>query len=356
MDSKAGSTQGTSIARILFYLGSWYFFSSALSIYNKALLGKHQYNLNLPLLLCAIHAMTHFLTSLFLYNFFCMDLRRRPKPTVYHYLTHVVPTGLCTALDIVMSNASLHYISLSFYTMIKSSVPVWVLMFAFLFGLEKIRLSLIAIIMIIVFGVVITIAGEIKYDTLGLVLVLGGSIFSGLRWSLTQILLQGPSSPMGHPVLTLLYLSPVMAFFDGILSLVLEFGYGNAANHPQFASVGSIVDLVGLLAIGGVLAFLMTISEYFLIASTSVVTLSGRTHKIGTEDGMSKEVVVIVLSMIIFGDHVTMINVVGIIITIGGIALYNLYKYKNGSLGHHARRGPYSSVSSKDNELAIFDD
>ena len=53
------------------------------------------------------------------------------------YFTKVVPNGVCTGLDIGLSNFSLSLISLSFYTMCKSTTPLFLLAFAFAWGLEK---------------------------------------------------------------------------------------------------------------------------------------------------------------------------------------------------------------------------
>ena len=49
----------------------------------------------------------------------------------------MVPNGVSTGLDIGLSNYSLMLITLSFYTMCKSATPVFLLIFAFIWGLER---------------------------------------------------------------------------------------------------------------------------------------------------------------------------------------------------------------------------
>ena len=49
----------------------------------------------------------------------------------------VLPNGVSTGLDIGLSNFSLSLITLSFYTMCKSTVPVFLLCFAFIWKIEK---------------------------------------------------------------------------------------------------------------------------------------------------------------------------------------------------------------------------
>ncbi len=52
--------------------------------------------------------------------------------------THtVVPNGIITGLDIGFSNKSLVYITMSFYTMCKSTVPIFLLACAFIWRIER---------------------------------------------------------------------------------------------------------------------------------------------------------------------------------------------------------------------------
>jgi hypothetical protein len=64
----------------------------------------------------------------------------------------------------------------------------------------------------------------------------------------------------------------------------------------------------------------MIMSEFFLIKRTSVVTLS--------VCGIFKEVATIFISSLVFGDILTIINIIGLCITLFGIGLYNWLKLK----------------------------
>lgn len=68
----------------------------------------------------------------------------------------------------------------------------------------------------------------------------------------------------------------------------------------------------------GVIAFLMTASEFALLQRTSVVTLSIA--------GIFKEVVTITAAGLKFHDPLTSMNVAGLFVTIGAIAAYNYIK------------------------------
>jgi solute carrier family 35 protein C2 len=49
----------------------------------------------------------------------------------------VLPNGVVTGMDIGLSNTSLVFITMSFYTMCKSTTPIFLLLFAFAWRLEK---------------------------------------------------------------------------------------------------------------------------------------------------------------------------------------------------------------------------
>ncbi|KAI7817951.1 triose-phosphate transporter family-domain-containing protein [Gamsiella multidivaricata] len=304
---------------------AWYFFSTALSIYNKNLMGKNNWNFNLPLFVSSIHAGLHFVITACLMHFFPDDFDatrsgRGGRITMHSYVTQVVPCAVAAALEICMANASLMYITLSFYTMIKSSTPIWVLIFAFFFRLEKPRMSLILIIGVIVIGVILTVAGETQFDMTGFILVLFAAVMSGLRWSLTQMLLQKDQLGMDNPVATLYYISPIMFAIMSLLSLVIEDPFVQFASSEFFDDFRSGVFIMMMVGGGGFLAFAMTVAEFKLIKNTGTVTLSVA--------GISKEIVVISLSMLIFGDRLTFVNLLGLLVSIGGIMAYNYEKVK----------------------------
>ncbi|KAI9232433.1 MAG: triose-phosphate transporter family-domain-containing protein [Podila humilis] len=321
------------IAHNLSYIAAWYFFSTALSIYNKNLMGKDNWNFNLPLFVSSIHAGLHFVITACLMHFWPdkFDARRSGKGgrlTIHSYVTQVVPCAIAAALEICMANASLMYITLSFYTMIKSSTPIWVLVFAFFFRLEKPRMSLILIIGVIVIGVVLTVAGEAQFDMTGFILVLMASVMSGLRWSMTQMLLQKDTLGMDNPIATLYYISPIMFVLMSILSLVIEDPFVEFAQSAFFSSFQAGMTTLMMAGGGGFLAFAMTVAEFKLIKNTGTVTLSVA--------GISKEIVIISLSMLIFGDRLTFVNLLGLLVSISGIMAYNydkIRKLQHGSLG-----------------------
>ncbi|KAA1072441.1 Triose-phosphate Transporter [Puccinia graminis f. sp. tritici] len=277
------------------------------------------YNFQYPLFVSACHMYIQFgLAALTLALF--PSIRSRTRPTAHDYLRKALPCGMASGLDIGLSNTSLKTVTLSFYTMCKSSSLAFVLLFAFLFKLEKPTYKLTGIILLITAGVVLMVSSETQFDFWGMVEVLSASCLGGLRWSLTQILLDKQSMGMNTPIATIFWLAPTMGLSLSFCSLIFE-GWSNLLSEQAFfGDLGKSFMTMTYIATAGVLAYLMTVSEYFLIQRTSVVTLSIA--------GVFKEVGTIFLSTVIFHDIMTPLNISGLGITLFGIGLYNVLKYK----------------------------
>ncbi|QUC18284.1 uncharacterized protein UV8b_02525 [Ustilaginoidea virens] len=312
----------------------WYFFSLSISLYNKWMFDKDLLNFAFPLFTTATHMLVQFGLSALVLTF-VPSLR----PQVAHnsngersrhesdsqgsvmskmfYLTRIGPCGAATSLDIGLGNTSLKFISLTFYTMCKSSSLAFVLIFAFVFRLETPTWRLVAIIAAMTLGVILMVFGEVEFKLGGFVLVISAAFFSGLRWALTQILLLR-NAATSNPFSSIFFLSPVMFAVLFILAIFVE-GFG-----PLWDGLRVLTEQWGyirtpfFLLFPGCIAFLMIASEFALLQRTSVVTLSIA--------GIFKEVVTISAASIVFDDKLTPVNLVGLLTTIAAIGAYNYVK------------------------------
>jgi len=203
--------------------------------------------------------------------------------------------------------------------MCKSSVLGFVLIFAFIFRLEKPSWKLAAIITTMTTGVLLMVAGETAFDTLGFALVMTAAASSGFRWSLTQILLiRNPAT--SNPFATVFFLAPVMFVTLLIIAIPVEGINPVLEAFSNMAAERGALMSAGILLFPGCLAFLMTASEFALLQRTSVVTLS--------ICGIFKEVLTISTATVVFKDQLTPINLSGLVVTIATIAAYNYMKIK----------------------------
>lgn len=203
--------------------------------------------------------------------------------------------------------------------MCKSSTLGFVLLFAIIFRLEKASWKLAGIILIMTVGVIMMVYGETAFSTLGFILLLMASFFSGLRWSLTQMLLRrNPAT--SNPFASLFFLTPIMFVTLFILAVPVE-GFGPVkAGFDELGEKRGLFLSILILLFPGSLAFLMTSAEFALLKRTSVVTLS--------VCGIFKEVITITAGTFIFDDTLTKINVSGLLVTISAIVAYNWIRVK----------------------------
>ncbi|KAL2440833.1 putative transporter C22E12.01 [Exophiala dermatitidis] len=310
-------------------VGLWYFFSLSISIYNKMMFSAEHLDFHFPLFATSLHMLVQFgLASAILLLFPSFrpsqpykNESHPPKPLVtpMFYLTRLVPTGTTTSLDIGLGNTSLRYITLTFYTMCKSSVLIFVLIFAFLFRLERPSLKLILIILTMTIGVLMMAAGETAFNALGFALAMSASFFSGFRWAVTQILLlRHPAT--SNPFATLFFLAPIMFVSLFCIACVSETPSAVVTGVQVLVSTYGLFKSLLLLIVPGCLAFCMIASEFTLLQRTSVVTLS--------ICGILKEVVTISAAGIIFHDELSLVNITGLIVTIVSMACYNYLKIR----------------------------
>jgi solute carrier family 35, member C2 len=97
-------------------------------------------------------------------------------------------------------------------------------------------------------------------------------------------------------------------------------GLNNILSSPFFHTFQSTLEIITIILFGGCLAFLMLIAEFLLISDTSVVTFSVA--------GIFKEILTIVLSAVLFGDTFTSLNIIGLCISLAGLAMYNYMRVK----------------------------
>lgn len=105
------------------------------------------------------------------------------------------------------------------------------------------------------------VAAETQFVLEGAVEVLCASAMGGLRWALTQILLDREGMGMNNPIATIFWLAPVM--FVGMLSVSLLVEDWHAMLTSKFFDgAGRAAKTMALAIAPGCIAFLMNLSEF----------------------------------------------------------------------------------------------
>jgi solute carrier family 35 protein C2 len=220
-----------------------------------------------------------------------------------------------TSGDVGLSNLSLVRITITFYTMVKASTPIFVLIWAYLFGIERITPQLLIVVFIIAVGEYFTVKGEVDFDRIGFFLCLSASMLSGARWTLVQLKLRSLDPPLKTTIATMKVLSPSMFVSLFIFSLCIERPW-IALSHK---SMEQTLATVGLGLLGANLAIAMILCEFYLIMRANAIVLM-----IG---GVIKEMVSIFIGVTYFDDSLNGTNVTGCFIVFLGVLFYKVIHY-----------------------------
>lgn len=107
-----------------------------------------------------------------------------------------------------------------------------------------------------------------------------------------------------------------------LLPFAIIFESGKLLSHfPQFLELEyyEILILWIKISIGAFLAFFMEISEFLVLSQTSSLTLS--------VSGIFKEICQLVLAVELSGEVLSLYNLIGLILCLGGITAHVIYKY-----------------------------
>ena len=306
------------------YVAGWYACSCTIIFINKFMLTDRDFKF--PFTLAAMTNTVVFLTSWLLTRHPAL----RPKPIPFHTRVYVVgPIALLTALDIGTANWALVHLSVALHTIVRGTVPAFVLLFSLLFGLSELSWRIGGSILTVCVGIGLAAYGDIDCDAMGLTLALCSCVFSGLRWAMTQILVKAPpdSEPQGladdltdrqrPPIASIYHVTPACALISAAAAWLLE----RRELRALLASDGKAIafvqsELLPFNAVIGVLVFVLLFCEFGLVQLTSSLTLSVL--------GVAKELITILIASSMRGDAITPTNLMGFLLCATGILSYRL--------------------------------
>lgn len=329
-------------ASVVTFILLYYLISVTLSMFNTQVLGKSRMNFPFPIFAALIYDIIQFILATSIMS----GLAARDKEAVGPVAAYkqlgagrfwkvIFPCAVAAGLDIALSNCSLKHVSLSFYTMVKSSSPMFILIFAFVFRLEKLSWALGGIVAVIGVGTLMTVYNPAAFDLLGFVLVGSAAVMSGVRWALTQLIIEHQVArdeqvkAADGPLSAILFLTPPIGLIMAILCATFE-GLPTVYSG-LFASSASAINAAIICTVGGLLTFSLILTEYKVVENSSVITLS--------ISGIVKEIMLITVSVLFFKDQLLPINYVGLFVSILGIVGYNWHKVTRQKGRRHTKVG-----------------
>lgn len=276
--------------------------------------GADHYKFPCPLLMTSIHFLAQWGFSLIACAVAPLSVGSARVATMSwsEWFSTSVPCGIVTSGDVGLSNLAIVSISLTFYTMVKASTPIFVLGWAYLFGIERITPQLIGVVLIIAAGEYLTVVGQAKFEKMGFILCLSASMLSGARWTLVQLKLRSLDPPLKTPFVTMRLLAPSMFCSLFVFSMLIEQPWVKLAE----LDVKDAASMIGLGLVGAILAILMILCEFYLIMHANAFVLM-----IG---GVVKEMVTIVVGVTFFDDILNRVNMSGCFVVFFGVILYKV--------------------------------
>ncbi|GJN75455.1 triose-phosphate transporter [Purpureocillium lilacinum] len=288
------------------HIMNWIFFSNLTILFNKWIIGSTSFKY--PIILTCWHLVFATLaTQLLARTTSLLDSRHKLPITPRLYIRTICPIGLLYSGSLVCSNLVYLYLSVAFIQMLKSAAPVAVLLTSWAWGVADPSLSSFINVLVIVAGVAIASVGEIHFSLIGFLYQLGGIGFEAVRVIMIQVMLSGEGLKM-DPLVGLYYYAPVCAVMNVIVALPSEVPH---FRWDDLASVG-----FGVLFLNALIAFMLNVASVFLIGKTSGLVM--------TLTGIFKNILLIIVSVIIWHTKITLLQAFGYTIALGGLTYYSV--------------------------------
>ncbi|KAF2428635.1 TPT-domain-containing protein [Tothia fuscella] len=288
------------------YIAVWISLSGAVIIFNKWILDRR--NFRYPIFLTTWHLIFSTAMTQILARFTtALDSRKKIPMSGRVYMRAIVPIGIFFSLSLMLSNAAYLYLSVAFIQMLKATTPVAVLLVTFVLGMGSTNMKTVANVSVIVVGVMIASAGEIKFVLLGFGIQIAGILCEATRLAMVERLLSGGEFKM-DPLVSLYYFAPACAFMNSIMFLFLE---SHKISMEKIFELGLVT-----LLLNAMVAFMLNVAVVFLIGKTSSLVL--------TLSGVLKDIILVVFSVFMFRDPVSGLQIFGYSIALGGLVWYKL--------------------------------
>ena len=303
---------------VLLCMGAWYTCSLVTLFLNKSLLTRmsvpvHVLGLGQMITTCCLGAA----------KVYC-GVGNRPKSQVpldedqqqrvscgcsRWFIRNIALVGLMRGATVILGLVSLQHVAASFTEAIKASAPLFTVLFAWLILGEKTPNKVIASLIPIMIGLVITSGTELSFDTVGFLAAMCTNMIDCTQNVFSKRLMER--------------LTPVqLQFYTSVSAIVMQLPmmlYNNRVSimaHLNGETSGTFpIMVIFWLLVACVFYHLQSVSAYYCVDAVSPVTMSvSNTLKRG---------LLILASIAYFGNRVGISTAIGMIMIVVGVAIYN---------------------------------
>lgn len=254
---------------------------------------------------------------------------RRP----FSFYTNMMFVGLTRFLVVFLGLISLEYVAVSFTETVKSSAPLFTVVISFIMLRERngvyVQLSLIPIMT----GLVLCSAYEISFTLVGFLAALGTNLAECLQFVLSKVSLSGEVSRT-TPAEFQFYSCFASTILQIPICLVLM-------NYEQAAK--TTFHIFVWMVLNGLMYHYQTMTAWVLMEYVSPVT-----HSVCNT---VKRAIAIWLSVLVFGNSVTLLSGIGTGVVILGVMLYN--KARDFEQRRHERHETKTLLVDGDSKIVV---
>lgn len=303
-----------SIIGALFCAMIWMTLSGTLTLYNAWMFSEHGGNFRHVIVLVCWHFFLNILLTINVRLFFPQLMPAAAGGLLnvdsWHLFQTVMVQALLQCCTLVLGNKAYLYLSVSTIQMIKAGMPLMTYVISCFFGMEQLTRSMLGVIMTIVVGMWMAVTGDLKPSMIGLIFQFASFLIEGVRLVCLRKMVSNHGINL-DPLSSLLFYSPIC--FVSLATLALVTGEFKDA----LAGGLSALPIQHLLA-NGFLACSLNVAGVFLLRQASATTLA--------VCGVLKDLALVGLSIPLFGNTLTPLQIGGLITILVSVRLYNRLK------------------------------
>lgn len=314
----------TSIRAVTFLL-LWYFFSGCTLFLNKYILSYENGN---PAILAACQMLMTATCGFIQLYFPCgmyKPTQRLSKPP--GFFRHMVLVGCFRFFTVVLGLIALNYVAVSFTETIKSSAPLFTVLISRLLLGEQTGLYVNLSLLPVMSGLALCSINEVSFELTGFMAAMATNVTECVQNVYSKMLISGDKFK---------YTPAELQFYTSIASIIVQIPATLLmVDFDANEKIG--YKLVLSFILNGIFFHFQSITAYVLMDYISPVT-----HSVANT---AKRAFLIWLSVIMFGNPVTLLSGLGTITVIVGVLLYikaqeydNNDKMSSGSLVHRKVR------------------
>lgn len=301
--------------RIPLYIAAWFLANGSTVIFNKYIFQNMHFHA--PLTLTLIHMSIQSLLAYLTIGVFGLVDKVPVDAADYTSKLLVIAAVFCA--NICLGNVSLRYVPVSFMQTIKSLTPATTALLQFIIFRSRLTRPALVALIPVTLGVGLASLTELEFHFGGFIAALTSCFLTGLKFVLSSQMLAGKYKL--DSINLLYYMAPPSAVFLLPMSYIFEGRFvARWIADPSRSSNDAL-----LLALSGAVSFCLNVALFVVLKATSSVTV--------TVAGNVKTVGVIAVSIMIFKNRVTPLNVLGCFTAIMGCMWYGLLPVKWATMG-----------------------